>query len=155
MMHRRRQTARTKLPARRAAGAMFLCLIFVRHGVPAAAAAAPTPRGPPSAPAAGENAGAIPPAGLERQVDEAALEPGRAVAVKHVELSAGLAKLRLETGVLIPVTPAGGRTLELVFAGEGRIQLEPADAVGSAPLGLFTRRPRPVAEIGGAVPVGR
>src|SRR5438270_1133319 len=116
MMHRRRQTARTKLPARRAAGAMFLWLIFARQGVPGAAAASTAPA-PPSAPAAGENVAAAPPAVLERQVDEAALEPGRAVAVKHVELSAGLAKLRLETGVLIPVTPAGGRTLELVFAG--------------------------------------
>jgi Peptidase family M1 domain len=121
---------------------MLFWLAFALQAVPGGAAEE----------AAAATAGAaVPPAVLERQVDEAALEPGRAVAVKHVELSAGLAKLRLETGVLIPVTPAGGRTLELVFAGEGRIELEPPDAIEAGQLDLFTGRRRLDEEIGGAV----
>lgn len=137
MTHRRQQPARTDLHGRRLAGAIVLWLVFSGHGVPGGAAE-------PSATAA-------PPGDVQRQVEAAALEPGRAVAVHHVELSAGLAKLRLETGVLIPVTAAGGRTLELVFVGQGRIELEPPDAIEAGQLDLFTGRRRLDEEIGAAV----
>jgi hypothetical protein len=175
MMHCRQQPARTDHHGGRMAVAIVLCLVFTGQGVqarvawsapaaaqpgtePSSAAAQPSPAAEASAVAARHSAAAEPAAAVaappppgERQVEAAAPEPGRAVAVKHVELSAGLAKLRLETGVLIPVTPAGGRTLELVFVGQGRIELEPPDAIEAGQLDLFTGRRRLDEEIGAAV----
>ncbi|MBV8201427.1 MAG: hypothetical protein JOZ15_12460, partial [Acidobacteria bacterium] len=97
-----------------------------------AAASSPSPTsGPAAAPAPGSDA-------LLAEVGAATLDPARAVNVQHVALAAGLATLRLDSGVVIPATPAGGRTIELAFVGSGHIELDPPDAVEAGQLELFT-----------------
>jgi hypothetical protein len=65
------------------------------------------------------------------------LEPARAVTLKNLKMDAGLATLRLD-GVLVPASPVGGKTVEMVFLGRGRITLDPPDRVESGQLELFT-----------------
>jgi peptidase M1-like protein len=98
----------------------------------AAALSAQTPASPPS-PAA-----PVDPAALRRDIEAAHLEAARAVSLKSVKLAAGLATLRLDEGVLLPASRVGGKTVELVFLGRGRITLEPPDSVESGQLELFT-----------------
>ena len=81
------------------------------------------------------------PASLRREIEQARLDPARAVTVKGVKLNAGLANLLLEDGTLLPATPVGGKTVELVFLGKGRITLEPPDPVEASQLELFTGGP--------------
>src|SRR4051812_48695993 len=78
------------------------------------------------------------PAALQAAVAGARLEPARAVTLKNVKLGVGLGTLRLEDGVLIPATPVGGKTIEMVFLGKGRLEVEPPDAVEAGQLELFT-----------------
>ncbi|HZF09876.1 MAG TPA: M1 family aminopeptidase [Thermoanaerobaculia bacterium] len=86
------------------------------------------------------------PAALRRDIEAGHLDPARAVALKNVKLAAGLATLRLEEGVLLPASPVGGKTVELVFLGRGRITLEPPDPVEAGQLDLFTGSSRLDAE---------
>ncbi|HEV7516042.1 MAG TPA: M1 family aminopeptidase [Thermoanaerobaculia bacterium] len=58
--------------------------------------------------------------------------------MKNLKMNAGLASLRLDEGVLLPASPVGGKTVELVFLGRGRITLEPPDRVEAGQLELFT-----------------
>jgi hypothetical protein len=60
----------------------------------------------------------------------------------NVKLAVGLGMLRLEEGVLIPASPVGGKTIEMVFLGKGRIEVEPPDAIEAGQLELFTGSPR-------------
>ena len=78
------------------------------------------------------------PAALRRDIEAAHLDPARAVTLKGVKLAAGLATLLLDDGVLLPASPVGGKTIELVFLGRGRIVLEPPDRVEAGQLELFT-----------------
>src|SRR3954452_6667902 len=78
------------------------------------------------------------PAALQAQIAAAHLEIGRAVTVENVKLAVGLGTLRLEDGVLIPATAVGGKTIEMVFLGKGRLEVEPPDAVEAGQLELFT-----------------
>ncbi len=78
------------------------------------------------------------PAALQAAIAGAKLEPARAVALKGVKLGVGLGTLRLDDGVLIPATPVGGKTVEMVFLGKGRMEVEPPDAVEAGQLELFT-----------------
>jgi len=78
------------------------------------------------------------PAVLRRDIEASHLDPARAVTLKNVKLGAGLATLVLEDGVLVPASPVGGKSIELVFTGRGRIVLEPPDRVESGQLELFT-----------------
>jgi hypothetical protein len=78
------------------------------------------------------------PATLQAAITGARLEPARAVALKNVKLGVGLGMLRLDDGVLIPATPVGGKTIEMVFLGKGRIEVDPPDAVEAGQLDLFT-----------------
>lgn len=78
------------------------------------------------------------PAALRKAVQESRLEPARAVALKNVKLVAGLATLQLDDGVLLPASPVGARTAEVVFLGKGRIVLEPPDDIEAGQLDLFT-----------------
>jgi hypothetical protein len=94
----------------------------------AASASAQTPA--PPAP--------IDPKSLQHDLQAARLDPARAVSLKNVKLNAGLATLRLEDGVLLPASPVGGKTVELVFLGRGRIALDPPDRVEAGQLELFT-----------------
>src|SRR3954453_17981103 len=77
------------------------------------------------------------PAALQAAIAGARLEPARAVTLKNVKLGVGLGTLRLEDGVLIPATPVGGKTVEMVFLGKGRLEVEPPDAIESGQLELF------------------
>ncbi len=58
--------------------------------------------------------------------------------LKNVKLGVGLGKLSLDDGVLIPATAVGGKTIEMVFLGKGRIEVEPPDAIEAGQLELFT-----------------
>src|ERR1700733_4854441 len=82
------------------------------------------------------------PAALQAQIAASHLETGRAVALKNVKLPVGLGTLRLEDGVLIPPSPVGGKTVEMVFLGKGRIEVDPPDAIERGQLELFTGSPR-------------
>lgn len=77
------------------------------------------------------------PKALLAEIDAATVEPDKAVALKRVRLSAGLATLTLE-GKLVPVSPAGGQVREMVFFGQGRIEMPPPDSIEAGQLELFT-----------------
>ena len=78
------------------------------------------------------------PAALQAAIAGARLDPSRAVTLKNVKLGVGLGKLSLDDGVLIPATAVGGKTIEMVFLGKGRIEVEPPDAIEAGQLELFT-----------------
>jgi hypothetical protein len=78
------------------------------------------------------------PAALQAAIAGARLDPARAVTLKNVKLGVGLGKLSLDEGVLIPATAVGGKTIEMVFLGKGRIEVEPPDAIEAGQLELFT-----------------
>lgn len=90
------------------------------------------------------------PAALRREIGALRLDPERAVMLDGVKLAAGLAQLQLD-GVLFPTSPVGGKVVEMVFLGEGRITLEPPDAVEAGQLELFTGQSRLDAEFSEAV----
>jgi len=108
---------------------------------PAATAAAPTGAAPAAA-AAPAGLTAADPAEVQRQLAAARLEPERAVQVKGVKMNAGLARLSLDEGVVIPASRIAGRSRELLFVGRGRFVLEPPDAIEAGQLDLFTGRAR-------------
>src|SRR3954466_6838541 len=81
------------------------------------------------------------PAALQAAIAGAKLDPARAVTLKNVKLGGGLGTLRLEDGVLTPATPVGGKTVEMVFLGKGRMEVEPPDAIEAGQLELFTGAP--------------
>src|ERR1700759_1660687 len=91
------------------------------------------------------------PAALQAAIAGAKLDAARAVTLKNVKLGMGPGMLRLDDGVLIPATPVGGRTLEMVFLGKGRLEVEPPDAVEGGQLDLFTGGSRLDAEFKEAV----
>jgi len=78
------------------------------------------------------------PASLQAEIAASRLEPARAVTLKKLKLNAGLATLHFDDGVLIPASGVGGKTVEMVFLGSGRIELDPPDAIEAGQLELFT-----------------
>ena len=78
------------------------------------------------------------PAAIRRDLEASRLDPGRAVSLKNVKLNAGLAVLHLEEGTLVPMTPVGGKTVELLFFGKGKIRIEPPDEIEAGQFELFT-----------------
>ncbi|HKI03482.1 MAG TPA: M1 family aminopeptidase [Thermoanaerobaculia bacterium] len=78
------------------------------------------------------------PAALQEEIAASRLEVSRAVSLKKLKLNAGLATLHLDDGVLIPASAVGGKTVEMVFLGSGRIEIEPPDAIEAGQLELFT-----------------
>ncbi len=78
------------------------------------------------------------PAALLSEVRAARLDPGAAVKLTRVRLAAGVGTLTLEDGVLVPARTAGGRVVEMVFLGKGRITIEPPDSIEAGQLELFT-----------------
>jgi hypothetical protein len=93
-------------------------------------------------PSPGAWAGVSDPAALRREIEASRLDPARAVTLKNLKLNAGIATLTLGDGVLLPVSAVGGKTVEMVFLGQGRIVIEPPDAVEAGQLDLFTGAPR-------------
>ena len=78
------------------------------------------------------------PAALQRELAASRLDLERAVQLENVKLSAGLGTLYLEDGILVPATAAGGKTAEMIFLGNGRLELEPPDEIEAGQLELFT-----------------
>jgi hypothetical protein len=78
------------------------------------------------------------PAGLQSEIAAAHLDASRAVTLKNVKLGMGLGMLRLEDGVLFPASDVGGKTVEMVFLGKGRVEVEAPDAIEAGQLELFT-----------------
>ncbi len=83
------------------------------------------------------DADAADPEALLRQIRAARLDAANALDPSGLRLDTGFATLDLERGVLIPVR-AGTRTVEMVFVGRGRANLEPPDDVEAGQLELFT-----------------
>lgn len=103
------------------------------------------------APSAGRAQGAVPdPAALRKDIEGLTLDTGKAVALKNVKLAAGLGMLQLSDGILFPATPVGGKVVEMVFVGKGRITLEAPDAIEAGQLELFTGASRLDSEFGEA-----
>lgn len=80
------------------------------------------------------------PNGLWEAIRSASLDPARAVHVENLEIDMDQATLHLIRGVLVPAQSIGGRTLEMVFIGDGRFRMRPPDKIEQAQLELFTRR---------------
>ncbi len=125
----------------------LLALAATRPAEAAPAADATASAAPPGATSAAASAtptaaAPLDVASLGKAIDAAALDPAGAVAVNHLALSAGPARVELTSGVLIPAARLGGRTIELVFVGAGRVTLDPPDAIEANQLDLFTARPR-------------
>jgi hypothetical protein len=78
------------------------------------------------------------PAKIVSEIAASHLDPARAVSLKKLKVNAGLGTLHLDDGVLIPASGVGGKTIEMVFLGSGRIDLDPPDAVEAGQLELFT-----------------
>ncbi len=140
MACRHRRHRRT-CPRRGLPFAVFLALAAagLAPAVPLPALAAETAEGPAEDPAA-----------ILREIDAAALEPARAVALKGVRLAAGLASIQLD-GTLLPASPIAGRSREMVFLGRGRVTLEPPDEIEAGQLELFSGSRRLAAEFKEAV----
>lgn len=78
------------------------------------------------------------PAVLLRSIAESRLDPGRAVSIEKVALNVGPATIHLEDGVLVPVVAEGVGLVEVVFLGQGRIEMEAPDPIEAGQLELFT-----------------
>src|SRR6185436_14615449 len=72
------------------------------------------------------------------RIEDAALEPAKAISVQDVVLKVGRATITLDRGTLIPSSATDSGAAEVVFLGEGRIVLEPPDAIERSQLELFT-----------------
>jgi len=90
------------------------------------------------------------PSALRREIGALRLDPEHAVTLDNVKLAAGLAQLQLN-GILFPTSPVGGKVVEMVFLGEGRVTLEPPDPIEAGQLELFTGQSRLDAGFGEAV----
>jgi tetratricopeptide (TPR) repeat protein len=105
----------------------------------------------PPARSQGPAAGAADPATLLQSIAASRLDPGRAVSLNKVKLSAGLGTLHLDEGVLVPAVAAGMSPVELIFLGKGRIEMEAPDKIEAGQLELFTGAPRLDESFGEAV----
>lgn len=74
---------------------------------------------------------------LLKEIAAAHLEPERAVAVGRFSLDLGAGKLKIEKGTFFPASAIGGRTVEMVFLGEARLQIEPPDEIEKGQLDLY------------------
>ena len=59
--------------------------------------------------------------------------------LKNVRLAAGLAQLQLD-GTLFPTSTVGGKAVEMVFLGKGRVTLEPPDDIEAGQLSCSPAR---------------
>ena len=78
------------------------------------------------------------PTALLDEIRSSRLDAERAVAVRNLNLSAGMARFEIREGVLFPATTVGGRVVEMVFQGRARWVLEPPDEIEAGQLELFT-----------------
>lgn len=80
----------------------------------------------------------IDPATVSAEIRGIGIDQSGAVRISGFSLRAGLAKVVLSDGILVPSTTVAGRAVEFVFLGEGRIELEPPDEIEAGQLELFT-----------------
>ena len=78
-----------------------------------------------------------PAAALER-IRHSQLELDKAVAVENIRLETGMAVLEMARGTVIPTQAPGHHAIEMVFLGEGSLNLDGPDAVEAGQLDLFT-----------------
>jgi hypothetical protein len=78
------------------------------------------------------------PRDLVDRIRSARLETSAPVSVEGVRLETGFGVLELSGGVLFPVRRVGERSVEMVFLGDGVVEVEPPDAVEAGQLELFT-----------------
>lgn len=100
-----------------------------------------TPSASPSAsPSATPSAGD--PAALAAEQAELHLDAAGAVRLAGQQIRLGFARLYFDEGVFVPLKTSTGRTLELLFLGQGRLEVEPPDAIEAGQLELFTGQKR-------------
>ena len=78
------------------------------------------------------------PSAVTADMRRIALDPSAAVKVNDFSLRAGLARVVLSEGTLVPATHVAGRAVEFVFVGEGRIELDAPNEIEAGQLELFT-----------------
>lgn len=79
------------------------------------------------------------PDAILRQIRSTTLDPSQAAEVTGVRLSVGGGGvLELRSGLVVPATPVGAAPVEVVFIGDGTIQLDAPDEIEGAQLELFT-----------------
>lgn len=88
--------------------------------------------------ASSSSAETVDPLAATDEIRRTALDPENAIEVSGFKLNAGLGKVVLDSGLLVPATPVAGRAVEFVFLGEGRIEIEPPDEIEAGQLELFT-----------------
>ncbi len=84
---------------------------------------------------------ALDPAALLTEIEGSTLS-GAPRAVTRLTLSAGPLTLKLEKGTIFPASTVAGRTVEFVFLGQGRVVMEPPDAIEAGQLDRFTGEKR-------------
>lgn len=84
---------------------------------------------------------AVNPLELWERIREARLDTAGAVRIEAQEIDLEFGNLLLDEGFLVPAAPLAGRAYEFVFAGRGRIRIEPPDGVEASQIELFTGDP--------------
>ncbi|HEX4953504.1 MAG TPA: M1 family aminopeptidase [Thermoanaerobaculia bacterium] len=77
------------------------------------------------------------PSALLAEIDATTLS-GAPRVVTRLSLAAGPLTLKLEKGTIFPASTVAGRTAEFVFLGQGRVVMEPPDAIEAGQLDHFT-----------------
>ncbi len=70
------------------------------------------------------------------------LRAADAVAVSDLALQAGPLRLRLTSGTVYPASPVAGRSVELIFLGQGELELDPDDPIEARQLEIYTGKRR-------------
>lgn len=83
-------------------------------------------------------AGAADAAAVRSDLAALAFDATQPRAAAGLRVTLGPARLQLESGVLFPSTPVGGKLVEWTFSGTGRIELEAPDRIEAGQLELFT-----------------
>jgi len=82
------------------------------------------------------------PQSIFENLKQSRLDPSRAVEVQNLDIDLGLARLHLEDGILVPVSAVPNRTLEIVFTGLARFEIDAPDRIEAQQLRLFTNQSR-------------
>lgn len=97
------------------------------------------------------SAQALDPKVLQQEIAGLRLDFESAISLQKLNLNAGLANLHFDDGILVPTTKVGGKVIEMVYLGKGRVDVDPPDPVEAGQLELFTGGPRLDEEIQAAV----
>jgi hypothetical protein len=78
------------------------------------------------------------PAEIARRLDSTSLDLAHAVALKGVSIVLGAARLDVDDGILVPLTPVAERPAEMVFSGRARFFLDTTDPIEERQVEIFT-----------------